>query len=136
MGRYSRTSETRLSSVRPELQEIFREALRLGFDHAVIEGHRGEADQHEYFISGLSKVDWPDGKHNAAPSDAVDARPYIPGIGYPVEHKYFYRFAGQVEGIALKLGYRVRWGGDWDSDGDMGDQNFNDLFHFEFMGCV
>jgi len=134
MPSYSRTSDRRLSTARPELQKLFREVLRRGFDHAVIEGHRNRHDQHECFVSGTSKLDWPDGKHNAVPSDAVDARPYIPGIGYPKDHKYFYRFAGQVEAIASELGYLIRWGGDWDSDGNMDDQTFNDLFHFEFLG--
>jgi hypothetical protein len=28
---------------------------------------------------------------------------------------------------------KLRWGGDWDSDKDTKDQNFNDLPHFELI---
>lgn len=133
MPSYSRSSNKRLHTVRPELQRIFREVLRRGYDHAILEGHRGQYDQHTNFISDRSKVDWPNSKHNTTPSDAVDVRPYIPSLGYPDDLKYFYRFAGQVEAITQEMGYELRWGGDWDSDRDMDDQRFNDLFHFEYV---
>lgn len=133
MPSYSRSSNKQLRTVRPELRRIFREVLLRGYDHAILEGHRSQHDQHEKFIGDLSGVDWPNSKHNATPSNAVDVRPYIPSLGYPEDHKYFYRFAGQVEAIAQNMGYKLRWGGDWDSDRDMDDQRFNDLFHFEYV---
>ena len=42
-------------------------------------------------------------------------------------------FAGLVVGIAVSLGIRLRWGGDWDGDGDLCDNKFDDLFHFELL---
>ena len=47
--------------------------------------------------------------------------------------KRFYHFAGLVQGIALGLQIKIRWGGDWDCDNDFKDNLFNDLPHFELM---
>jgi hypothetical protein len=33
--------------------------------------------------------------------------------------------------IAQEEGFHIRWGGDWDGDGDLTDQQFDDLFHIE-----
>jgi hypothetical protein len=40
-------------------------------------------------------------------------------------------FAGYVKGIAMMLGIPIRWGGDWNSNNDLKDNNFDDLPHFE-----
>lgn len=32
-----------------------------------------------------------------------------------------------------KMSHSVRYGGDWDSDKDIDDQNFRDLVHFELI---
>jgi peptidoglycan L-alanyl-D-glutamate endopeptidase CwlK len=29
------------------------------------------------------------------------------------------------------MGIKIRWGGDWDSDGDINDNRFDDLVHVE-----
>ena len=42
-----------------------------------------------------------------------------------------YAFGGFVKGVASQKGIKIRWGGDWDSDNDLHDQNFIDLPHFE-----
>jgi len=34
-------------------------------------------------------------------------------------------------GVASQMGIKIRWGGDWDSDGSVCDNKFNDLVHFE-----
>lgn len=33
--------------------------------------------------------------------------------------------------VSEELGIPIRWGGDWDRDGDMTDQKFNDYPHYE-----
>jgi hypothetical protein len=38
---------------------------------------------------------------------------------------------GMIRGIAQQLGYDIRYGGDWDSDGQTKDNNFDDLVHIE-----
>jgi len=102
----------------------------------VLVGYRNEEDQHIAFNSGQSKLDWPHGKHNSQPSNAVDVAPY------PIDWKnikQFYWFAGYVMGIAQrlkdegKITHSIRYGGDWNCDKIIGDQQFNDLVHFELI---
>ena len=33
-----------------------------------------------------------------------------------------------------KITHKIRWGGDWDSDGEIKDNNFDDLVHIEIIG--
>ena len=47
--------------------------------------------------------------------------------------KRFVYFAGYVKRVADDLGIAIRWGGDWDGDGDFSDQTFHDLPHFELV---
>jgi len=46
----------------------------------------------------------------------------------------FYLMAGHIQSIATRLDYEIRWGGDWDRDGELTDQTFMDLGHFEILG--
>ena len=68
---------------------------------------------------------------------AVDVAPYP--IDWHDQRRFDY-FAGHVMATAKLLHYegfmrhRVRWGGDWNNDGQLRDNEFNDLVHFELMG--
>lgn len=70
-------------------------------------------------------------------SRAVDAGPY-PHV-WPVEGTAdfwkdwarLYYFAGVVWTVANTMGFRVRYGGDWDGNFNLKDQNFYDGVHFE-----
>lgn len=127
MPAFGPASAARLATCDERLQALFNEVVKT-FDCTIIEGHRGEAAQRLAFVTGRSKLDWPNGNHNAKPSKAVDVAPY------PVDwndSRRFYYFAGVVQGIATKMGLKVRWGGDWDQDTQVKDNTFNDLVHFE-----
>jgi len=135
MPKFSQESFSKLSTCHMELQTLFYEVIR-HFDCQVLEGFRNEADQNKYFEQGNTQLKWPHGRHNSTPSMAVDVAPY------PLDWKNakrFYWFAGYVMGIAQrlkdegKMTYSVRFGGDWNSDKDITDQNFNDLVHFELV---
>lgn len=135
--KYSQSSKDRLETCHDDLQLIFKSVL-LRADHTIICGHRGEKEQDDAFRRGVSRLPWPQGKHNEFPSMAVDAAPYVPGIGISWEdHIAFGVFAGRVLEVADRLfdtgqvTHRIRWGGDWDQDGSNLDQKFNDLVHFE-----
>ena len=71
---------------------------------------------------------FPDGNHNKKPSKAIDVAPYP--IDWDDRERMTY-FAGYVKGIAMMLGIPIRWGGDWNSNNDLKDNNFDDLPHFE-----
>lgn len=133
MPKFSLKSNDRLNTCHPLLQELFREVVK-DDDCAVIEGHRSRRRQNQLFKAGKSKVRFPDGKHNVMPSEAVDVAPWFPKKRIPWnEPAQFYFFAGNVKAKARELGIRIRWGGDWDGDGDVMDQNFNDLAHYELL---
>ena len=129
MNRYSPASEANLSTAHHDLQRLFHAVLP-GFDHSVMCGHRPEDKQRAAFLEGASEVDWPDSNHNVMPSKAVDAAPYP--IDWHDRERATY-FAGYVLGKADEMGIGIRWGGDWDSDGQVKDNKFDDLWHFELV---
>ena len=127
MARFGRTSKERLGTCEKDLQLLFKEVVK-DFDCTIVCGHRGEEDQNEAFRRGNSKVKYPNGRHNASPSRAVDVAPYP--IDWTDRDRFHY-FAGYVMGIASKMGINLIWGGDWDGDTDLKDNAFDDLVHFE-----
>ena len=140
MNSYGRSSRRVYGELHPDLQMVFKTVLR-GMDHTLRVGYRGEGAQAKAFDSGNSKVQWPDSYHNRRPSMAVDASPYpLPlnwGDDDRNEYEKFRYFAFYVLGVADVLytlgaiSHQLEWGGDWDSDKDVTDNNFNDLLHFQ-----
>jgi len=127
MPRYSKRSKKRLASCDERLQEVFNEVIK-HVDCSVLEGHRSKERQNKLYDEGRTKVKYPNGRHNISPSKAVDVTPY------PVDWEDRERqtlFAGFVIGIARGMGYRLRWGGDWDMDFKVMDNRFDDFPHFE-----
>ena len=78
--------------------------------------------------AGKSQLEYPKSRHNLVPSMAVDVCPYP--IDWNDRERFSY-FAGYVRGVAAGMGIDIRWGGDWDSDGEVKDNSFDDLPHFE-----
>jgi peptidoglycan L-alanyl-D-glutamate endopeptidase CwlK len=125
MPHFSPRSRERLKTCHPDLQRLFESVIE-DRDCSVLEGHRDPERQEMLFRTGKSKVK--KGKHNNVPSDAVDVAPY------PIDWNDTVRFVefGQfVVARAKELDIPIRWGGDWDGDGDRSDQSFDDLVHFE-----
>lgn len=132
---FGEASKAKLSTCRKELQDVASLALRYGLiDFSVVEGHRTKGIQDQYFAAGKSRVKFPNGKHNQIPSDAMDLAPYVNGkLSWDKTHCLF--LAGVVMAAAASLGYKLRWGGNWDMDGEpVTDQDFQDLVHFEWIG--
>lgn len=132
---FGQDSFSKLSTCHIDLQVIFFEVIKT-FNCKVIEGHRNKEEQDAAFKRGATQLKWPNGKHNHQPSMAVDVAPI------PIDWKNtkgFYWFAGYVMGIAQKLKdegkvtHSLRFGGDWDRDKDITDNDFNDLVHFELV---
>ena len=111
---------------------VVRRALGWGvIDFGVAIGHRGQVAQDAAFASGASKKKWPNGNHNAYPSRAVDLTVLVNGKIQWTPRAPWDILAGVMLAAAAEEGVRIRWGGDWDSDRDVTDQDFNDLGHFE-----
>ena len=127
MAKFGNTSKKRLKTCDEKLQILFNEIVKV-FDCSILVGHRGEEDQNKAYKEGNSQVKWPKGKHNKKPSSAVDVAPYP--IDWEDRERFSY-FAGFVKGVAWRLNIPIRWGGDWDGDTELSDNNFDDLVHFE-----
>ena len=130
MPKFGRTSRKRLDTCHKQIQQLFEEVVK-NYDCSIVCGHRGEKEQNEAYQKGNSQVKFPNGRHNALPSKAVDVAPY------PIDWEDrdgFILFAGYVLGVASQLGLDIRWGGDWDGDFDLSDNEFDDLVHFEMRG--
>lgn len=127
MAFFSENSMRKLDTCDGKLIRLFMEVVR-EYDCAILYGYRDREIQDRLYEEGRSKLKYPNSKHNSYPSRAVDVAPY------PIDWDdvgRFYHFAGYVSKIAKDLNIPLRWGGDWDGDGSMKDQTFNDLVHFE-----
>ena len=127
MPKFSKKSLSKLETCDKRLQDLFLRVVKK-FDCTILEGHRSKDRQNKLFDEGKSKLKYPKGKHNSLPSKAVDVAPYP--IDWNDRERFTY-FAGYVLGIAYQMGLKIRWGGDWDMDTEVKDNNFDDLPHFE-----
>ena len=133
--KFGERSSANLETCSHNLQVVAKSLIRY-VDFSVIEGHRSVGRQHELFIDGKSQIDGVTmlGKHNYSPSKAFDLLPYpsvLHGVNIWNDRDRFTLFAGMVLGVAAVKGIKLRWGGDWNSDGSLKDTNFLDLPHFE-----
>jgi len=135
---YGKSSREKLATVTPLLRQVLENVLRMNImDISILYGVREKAEQDKLYAAKKSKLKWPDSKHNIQQdwwkSRAVDAAPFINGkVSYNYNHCCY--LAGLVMGEANRMGIAVRWGGDWDMDGEaITDQTFNDLLHYEIV---
>lgn len=133
---FGKKSKKCLSEVHEDLQNVARLALEWGvMDFAVIEGRRSKERQNGFYNSGKSRVQWPNGKHNvlnkADLANAYDIAPVVNGK-LSWGQKHCIHLAGVIISAGKCLGIKIRWGGNWDMDGEpITDQDFQDLVHFE-----
>jgi len=134
MYKLSNISEIRLKSCNHNLQKVFRHVSRK-FDIRIVCGHRGRDAQEKAFGEGKSNLHFPSSKHNSEPANAIDIAPgYMEGGKFQIDWndvKAFSYVAGYAMAYAASIGIKLRWGGDWDGDGKVRDNRFNDLPHFE-----
>ena len=126
MPRFGRKSRERLKGVDARLVNVLNELIKI-MDVTIIEGVRSAERQAELLEKGATKVKY--SRHMEG--KAVDLAPY------PIDWNNrdgFYYMGGMIRGIAHQMGLKVRFGGDWDSDGDTKDNSFDDLVHVEIRG--
>ena len=136
MPSFSDKSASRLATCHPDLRAVLEEVIKYR-DCTIIEGVRTVEQQTEYVRTGKSRT--MASKHLVQPdgwSHAVDVAPW------PIDwedHNRFSFFAGYVAAVADAMlvagtiGHRIRWGGDWDSDGNIREHSFSDKPHFELV---
>lgn len=136
------------STIDPRLRGVLDRVI-VDTDFTLLAGRRGRADQAEAKATGNSKANWPDSRHNCAiPEEgvprsewredpdglslAVDVSPWP--IDWGDERQFSY-LAGRIVQEGRAQGVQIRWGGDWDMDGQGNwrdpDNSFNDLMHLE-----
>lgn len=142
MPEFGKVSSERLRDAHPGLWRLFRDVVKR-FDCQILETLRTTERQQSLYAQGRTTpgaiVTQKDGvnrrsSHQARPGEsfsrAVDVLPY-PVNWHDTDRMHY--FAGYVKRVAEELGIRVRWGGDWDGDTEVGDENFKDLPHWEIL---
>ena len=123
MPRFGKRSTQRLKGVDTKLVNVLNELVKI-MDVTIIEGLRSQERQDELVAKGASKTKY--SKH--IQGKAVDLAPYP--IDWEDRERFHY-MGGMVRGIGQQLNVNIRWGGDWDSDGEIKDNSFDDLVHVE-----
>lgn len=93
-------------------------------------GQRGKEEQDEAVRKGLSKVNFPSSKHNSSPSMAMDTCPH------PInwrEVDRFYVMYNVMKEVAERLGLKIRFGADFNQDGNLKNDKFVDMPHCEIV---
>lgn len=152
MPAFSPRSLRELETCDPRLQAVARAAIKGRFDFGIVQGYRTLAQHEANVAAGVSQAKV--SKHCSSPALAFDFAPYVAGIGLltghpaqieslcerfhikPAEADAYIReqytlVAGVILGVGVAQGIALRWGGDWDRDGDTLDNNFDDLGHIE-----
>lgn len=134
MYKFSSKSQAKLNECHKDIQIICNELIKY-IDFTVVTGYRSPEEQLKKYQQGFSKVK--KGKHNYNPSLAIDIQPYP--LSNNQKREQFYYLAGFFMGIAKMLKaeglitHDIRFGGDWDKDGEIIDNSFDDLYHFELI---
>ena len=130
MYKFSKKSKKLILECDKRIQDVLNEAIKY-IDFSVIKGHRCRIEQNIAYNSGYSNLLYPHSKHNKDPSLAVDIQPY-PFPRTNVRNEFTY-LAGHIMAIAKSKGINLKWGGDWNRNNLVSDNNFNDLYHFEVV---
>ena len=123
MYKFGKRSKSRLKGVDSRLVNVLNELIKI-MDVTIIEGLRSKERQQELLAQVKTKVKY--SKHMEG--KAVDLAPY------PIDwndREMFHYMGGMLRGLGKAMGVNIRWGGDWDSDGDINDNKFDDLVHVE-----
>lgn len=133
MYRFSKKSQEKLSEGHKDLQLIVRASLiNSDIDFGISEVLRTLEKQKENVRTGKSKT--MNSKHLTG--EAFDSYAYVDG-DVSWDSKYYCYLAGVIMSTARTLfrqgltEHIIRWGGNFDQDGDIMEQSFNDLCHFE-----
>lgn len=138
--KFGTKSLTNLHGVHPHLVMCVEAAMdKQIMDFSVREGVRSLERQKELFKSGASKT--MNSKHLIQPDGyghAVDLYPYPINMdkvndGNWVEISRFGVLAGIMLSCARELGIKLKWGNDWNGDGQTLDHSFHDAPHFELI---
>jgi peptidoglycan LD-endopeptidase CwlK len=133
MRPFTKAELARYNTLHTDLKRLI-DALRAKRDVFIVYGHRTQAEQDKAFKGGFSKVKWPNSKHNKTPSLAVDLAPVNAkgGIDWN-DLKGFTTLYHDVIAVAKAEGIKIRAGADFNQDGNLTNDRFVDLPHYELV---
>lgn len=111
MPYFNSRSKENLSQAHEDLQRLFNEVVKTR-DCSVISSYREKEEQDELYYLKLSKLLYPDSKHNKIPSLAVDVIPF-PVIAWK-DIEGFKQFVSIVKKTAKRLNIDIINGGEWE----------------------
>jgi len=124
MFKFGERSESNLAGVHPDLVKVARLALKKSpVDFGISEGLRSVERQKELFAAGKSKTM----KSRHITGHAIDIFP----AGKPIDWKKMIIIQKIMFEVANELNIPIRWGGDWNENGQTTDEQFYDSPHFE-----
>lgn len=135
-------STAELETCHQDLQRVAHRALGYGvMDFSVTDGRRTTEEQIKLHRQGRSTLDGVTrkSKHQVDPpelSRAMDLMPYpgvVNGVSVWKDKQRFSVLAGLILAAAAEEGIAIRWGGDWDGDGNNVDSDLHDMPHFELV---
>jgi len=124
---FSKASKAALKDCAPQLQLIANEAIK-EIDFKVLDSKRGRLAQEKAYAQGNSKAKFGQSAHNYVPAIAFDL--------FPAPYDWnntasFVKLAEVILRIAKAHGIPLRWGGDWNMDGNKTTSDNWDKPHFE-----
>lgn len=132
LRQFTEKEKQRLELINPNLQKVILKAAEK-VSLFVVCGHRDQHDQDLAFAQGFSKVKFPNSKHNKSVypgyrSDAVDLCPYP--IDWNDDRKFIDIYQAMRE-ASTELNIKVRFGADFNGDGNLTNDKFSDKPHYE-----
>jgi peptidoglycan L-alanyl-D-glutamate endopeptidase CwlK len=129
----SERSLTRAVGVNPKLIDLILLAIRrtpIDFGVAYMGGKRTAEEQNQLFKEGYSQCDGYEKLSKHQSGNAIDLNVFVNSVS--VENKEMLCvIAGVMFSCASELNINLRWGLDWNMNGDIRDNKFNDMYHFE-----
>jgi peptidoglycan L-alanyl-D-glutamate endopeptidase CwlK len=131
----SQRSLDRAKDVNIKLINLIMLAIRrtpIDFGVAYMGGKRTAEEQNQLFKEGFSQRDGYEliSKHQSG--DAIDLNVFV-GAKIIDNKEMLCVIAGVMFSCAEELNMEIRWGLDWNSNGDIRDNKFNDQYHFELV---
>ncbi|SFJ55297.1 peptidoglycan L-alanyl-D-glutamate endopeptidase CwlK [Phyllobacterium sp. CL33Tsu] len=127
MPSFGSKSKAALAKCHPLLQDIANEAIK-EIDFMVLDATRGRVEQERAFAGGKSKARFGQSAHNYVPAIAFDL--------FPAPYDWnntaaFIALSKVIMRIAKEEKIPLRWGGDWNRDGDKTTSDAWDKPHYE-----
>ena len=139
-------SKEKLKDVHPKLAKIVARAIELSeVDFTVVQGNRTQAQQDALYAQGRTKpgpIVTKTRNSNHIGGRAVDIMPWIDGKLFMPDRptkedaKLWFRINQAMQLAACEDGIKLRWGGDFNQDGNLTNDSFVDLPHWELPKTV